>query len=227
MMLWTLIINYQIKNDIKEEGIIMYLFGDSCFETLIIKNIFQYVFIIFMLSELFIFIFNIWSTFSSSKQSSVKKIKGDKGSYFLIVIGFIAIIFLNPICRKNTPFVFPVLLFWIGAILIILGILLRVYSVFTLRNYFTLSVQVNSAQKIIQSGPYKQLRHPAYSGSLLSLIGVAICFRSLLGLLLSLLIMAIIYSYRIKIEEKILENNFPSTYSDYKNKTYKIIPFVW
>ncbi|MCB2357087.1 methyltransferase family protein [Clostridium estertheticum] len=201
----------------------MYLFGNTYFELLTIKETFQVVFIFYLISEMIIWVF----TSLISRNQSGEKQNGDKGSYFLLVTGSVSIIFLNLICRKHLPFVLPILFFWIGIFFIITGVLLRSYSVWILRNFFTLSVQVNSTQKIIQTGPYKYLRHPSYSGSILSLIGIALSFRSFEGILGTLIIIFVIYGYRIKIEETILEKNFKETYKEYKDNTSKIIPFIW
>lgn len=202
----------------------MYLFGDTYFELPIIKNVFQVVFIIFIISELLIWFF----TSFRNKNSSRDKEKGDKNSCLLLVTGVFSILFLNVTSRRYfLSFIAPIFLFWIGAISIVAGTFLRAYSVWTLGRFFTLSVQVNSKQKIIQTGPYKYLRHPAYSGSILSLIGISLCFRNIIGLIGTLVIIAIIYGYRIKVEEQMLEKIFNNSYKGYKKRTKKIIPFIW
>ncbi len=201
----------------------MYLYGNSCFEILILKNVFQVAFIFFLISEILIWIY----TFLNSVKHFGKKQKKDKGSFLVIVAGFTSIIYLNSICRKRLLLVMPVSIFWVGILFIILGVLLRVYSVWTLGKSFTLTAQVNSEQKIVQTGPYKYLRHPAYSGSILTLIGIALAFRSFIGVLGTLIIIAIIYGYRIFIEEKLLENNFGTSYEEYKKNTSRIIPHIW
>lgn len=199
----------------------MYLFGDSYFETDIFKEVFQIAFILYIMAEVFIFSF----TSKVNRENSQKK-KRDKGSCLIIISGSIAVIIFNLFCRKNDWFLIPKLAFWIGIIIIIAGIVLRLYSVITLGKYFTVTVQVNSNQKIIQTGPYKYIRHPAYSGSILSLIGITLTFRSIIGIIGTLIIIAVIYGYRIKIEEKILENNFKTSYEEYKQHTKRIIPFI-
>ncbi|KAJ52694.1 protein-S-isoprenylcysteine O-methyltransferase Ste14 [Clostridium tetanomorphum] len=201
----------------------MYLFGDTYFETLILKNTFQGVFLFFIISELLMW---IDIKFNNRKNMGSKQ-RYDKGSYFLIVLGFCSIIALNPICRRIFSNLLPIWCFWIGTIFIMLGVFLRAYSIYTLGKFFTLSVQVNSEQKIIQIGPYKYLRHPSYSGSILSLIGTSLCFRSIMGIIVTLTIIAIIYGNRIAIEEKILENSFGTIYKEYERNTSKIIPFIW
>lgn len=200
----------------------MYLFSNSYVHTLIFKEVFQIVFIMYIAAEIF-----VWSFSSRKNRKNLEKKKGDKGSCLLIVLGSTAVILLNLVCRKNDLLILPSLMFWIGNIFIITGIILRLYSVLTLGKFFTVSVQVNSKQKIIQTGPYKYIRHPSYSGSILSFIGIALVFRSFIGIIVTLIIIAVIYGYRINIEEKILESNFDTSYKQYKKHTKRIIPFIW
>nr|WP_241408013.1 isoprenylcysteine carboxylmethyltransferase family protein [Clostridium beijerinckii] len=54
-------------------------------------------------------------------------------------------------------------MFWIGCAVIIVGIILRLYSVLTLGRSFTVSVQVDLKQKIIQTGPYRYIRQRKYT----------------------------------------------------------------
>ena len=200
----------------------MYLFGVSYFETTIFKEVFQVVFILYIMAEVFIFSYT-----SLKNRKNLNKKKGDKGSCLVLVLGTITIIFLNLFCRKNYLMILPEIMFWIGCAVIIVGIILRLYSVLTLGRSFTVSVQVDLEQKIIQTGPYRYIRHPAYSGSILSLIGIALALRSIIGTIVTITIIAVIYGYRIKIEEKILENNFKTDYQEYKKNTKRIIPFIW
>lgn len=200
----------------------MYLFGDSYFETTLFKEIFQITFIIYIMADIFIFTFT-----SHQNRNNSKKRKGDKGSCLIIVAGTMVIVLLNIVCRNNDWGIMPKLIYWCGIIFIIIGVILRIYSVLTLGKAFTISVQVNSNQKIIQSGPYKYIRHPAYSGSILSLIGISLAFRSSIGVVGTLIIIASMYGYRIKIEESMLASNFKTSYLEYKKHTKRIIPFIW
>lgn len=108
-----------------------------------------------------------------------------------------------------------------------LGLFLRVYSVWILGRCFTPTVQVASGQKIVQAGPYHYIRHPAYAGTMLGIFGISVAFRSPLAILAALLILAIVYAYRIQIEEKVLEESFGPEYQEYETHTWRLIPFVW
>nr|WP_319487751.1 isoprenylcysteine carboxylmethyltransferase family protein [uncultured Caproiciproducens sp.] len=201
----------------------MYIFGDTYFQGAVLKNVFQIVFLLVITSEFLILIFTSWN----SHKNSGKKTKSDRGSMLIIMFGYWLAILMNPICIHSFPLIMPTFVFWIGVILTILGVILRVFSVWTLGKFFTLAVQVGSEQKIVQIGPYRLLRHPAYTGSILSLIGIALSFRSPWGVAVTLLIIAAVYGYRIKTEETTLEKSFGLQYQDYEKHTWRLIPYIW
>lgn len=201
----------------------MYLFGESYFQTVAIRNLFNFSFIFFIISEMLIWAFTY---FNGEKQSGKSK-KGDKDSYLMLVAGFVSIVVLNPLCRKKLNIMLPEVFAWIGSFMILAGVIIRTTSVWTLRKFFTLSVKVNSDQKIIDTGMYKYIRHPAYTGSILSLLGTSLSFTNLIGLILTIVILGSIYSYRIKVEEKIMEKSFGECYVKYEKNTWRIVPFIW
>lgn len=200
----------------------MYFFCDTYFETLLMKNIFQIILIVYFTTECLIF----WITSLLNIKGKGKK-KKDGGSCFILVAGCILSILADSLLRKYLGLPLPVFFFWIGCIVTVFGIGLRIYSVLTLKRAFTVSVQVKSDQKIIKKGPYKYIRHPAYSGSIISLIGIALCFRSLFGIIATLIIIKVIYGYRIGLEEKLLEKNFGDEYKEYEKTTWRIVPHIW
>jgi protein-S-isoprenylcysteine O-methyltransferase Ste14 len=54
------------------------------------------------------------------------------------------------------------------------GIALRQWSIRVLGRFFSTTVQVTSDQRIVTNGPYSVVRHPAYSGALLTLLGLGL-----------------------------------------------------
>jgi protein-S-isoprenylcysteine O-methyltransferase Ste14 len=63
-------------------------------------------------------------------------------------------------------------LFFIGLTLMVLGIILRQYAIRVLGRYFTREVVTRAGQPVVQNGPYKFIRHPAYTGTLLTMLGI-------------------------------------------------------
>jgi protein-S-isoprenylcysteine O-methyltransferase len=76
----------------------------------------------------------------------------------------------------------------LGELLALCGIALRAWSVATLGPFFTTAVEVQSNHRIIDSGPYRWLRHPSYTGALLTVIGVTLALASWIGCLVATLL---------------------------------------
>lgn len=71
---------------------------------------------------------------------------------------------------------------------------------------------------LVTSGLFSKSRNPIYLGGILMCIGWSVSMFSLVSFLLSL-ILIIVLSYKIRIEERYLENIFSEEYLAYKNKT--------
>ena len=113
--------------------------------------------------------------------------------------------------------------FAVGFALFVAGILLRVWAILTLGRYFTPSVQVQSGQHVVRSGPYRYVRHPSYSGMLLALFGLGIALDDWLSLLALTLVPLAGLLVRIRHEESVLREE----YGDYASSTRRLVPGVW
>ena len=114
----------------------------------------------------------------------------------------------------------------IGIILIVIGIIIRAWSVNLLGIYFTPTVQIQQKHKLITSGPYKWIRHPSYTGAFLAITSGALVLNTTIGYAIAVAAMGFCYSIRISIEEKELEKYFGNQYIEYKMRTKKMIPFI-
>jgi protein-S-isoprenylcysteine O-methyltransferase Ste14 len=93
--------------------------------------------------------------------------------------------------------------------------------------YATAIIEISKEQKIIETGPYKILRHPMYTGGLIFVLFSPLALGSYWALIPFSVSTAIALVLRIINEEKFLMTNLPG-YSEYCQKTkYRIIPFVW
>ena len=124
--------------------------------------------------------------------------------------------------RRGTSVVF-----WIGIIIIVLGLFLRYWSINILGKYFRTTVEVEESQKIVQKGPYKFIRHPSYSGIILFCIGYGLAVQNWLSLIIAISLPTIALLYRIKIEEEALVKGIGTDYEAYQKKTKKLIPGIW
>ncbi|TMF41645.1 MAG: hypothetical protein E6I32_20210, partial [Chloroflexi bacterium] len=65
-------------------------------------------------------------------------------------------------------------LFWLGILLIYAGMALRLYAIHVLGASFTTAVAVAPQQTVIETGPYRLIRHPSYTGLLITLLGLGL-----------------------------------------------------
>ena len=155
----------------------------------------------------------------------------DKGSHAVILVLAVAGILLGLLLAYKVPATTIIsgsmFFFWLGIFLLYAGIALRFYAIAVLGAFFTTSVAVASKQTVIETGPYRFIRHPSYTGFLLTWLGLGL---SLTNNWLSLLVMmgcALIgFSYRIRVEERVLQEQLGLPYQEYMRRTKRLIPFV-
>jgi protein-S-isoprenylcysteine O-methyltransferase Ste14 len=122
--------------------------------------------------------------------------------------------------------IFSLALSIIGIALISFGAIIRWISIFTLKKYFTVNLKVTKEQKIIDYGIYRYVRHPSYTGLLLSHIGLGLVFCNAISFVFITIPLFIWIIIRIKLEEKMLIETFKNQYLEYMKKTKRLIPFI-
>jgi protein-S-isoprenylcysteine O-methyltransferase len=115
----------------------------------------------------------------------------------------------------------------VGFMVFVGGVLLRWYSIFYLGRFFTVDVAIAADHQVIDSGPYRYVRHPSYAGALLAFLGLGICFGNVLSLLVIMIATTGAFIYRIKIEEAALIGALGERYVRYAARTKRLIPFVY
>ena len=118
-----------------------------------------------------------------------------------------------------------VAIFVAGLALMIGGLVLRWYSIQVLGTSFTCEVSTREGQEVVQSGPYRWVRHPSYTGGLMTVLGVLVCCVNLASPA-ALLVALAGYAYRIRVEEQALSMHLGSPYLEYMLRTKRLIPFL-
>ncbi len=116
---------------------------------------------------------------------------------------------------------------YLGLIVLFIGILTRFLIIKSLGKYFTVDVTIREGHQIKTDGVYSILRHPSYSASLLTFLGLGLFLNNWIALFIAFIPPFIAFLYRIKIEEKALIEQFGQDYIDYKKQTKKLIPFIY
>lgn len=140
------------------------------------------------------------------------------GGYFLLFSG----VPLSAISRQH--FARPLAALQVaGVVLTYLGLPLTIWSRARLGRFWSAVVALKRDHRLIQSGPYRVVRHPLYSGIILAAIGLAICvttWSSLLGAALLL----ICFERRAHKEDALLATEFGAEFEAYRQRTGRLIP---
>jgi protein-S-isoprenylcysteine O-methyltransferase Ste14 len=155
----------------------------------------------------------------------------DQGSLSLIVILWltgIAVDFLLTFLLPQAALPWKgYSVFFLGVCLMLAGIALRWYSVSVLGKYFTFDVAIHCGQSLIEAGPYRYIRHPSYSGALLTLFGFGLALGNWAGLAVALVCLGSAYAYRVPVEEAALAAALGEPYRHYVSRTWRLVPFLF
>ena len=92
--------------------------------------------------------------------------------------------------------------------------------------YLSRTVEVQEGQKVVDTGLYGIVRHPMYAVTIMLFLSMPIVLGSWISFAL-LLLYPLLIVFRIKNEEKVLEEGLGG-YSEYKKKVkYRLIPGIW
>lgn len=137
----------------------------------------------------------------------------------LVVIGFDAVRFH----WSSMPMWLSVL----GFVLFIPAFLIATWAM-AVNKFFewTVRIQVDRDQYVCRHGPYRFIRHPGYTGLIISMLGGTLILGSCWGLLLSG-ILALIIIARTALEDRALQKELPG-YREYAGTVrYRLLPFIW
>ncbi|MGB8311601.1 MAG: isoprenylcysteine carboxylmethyltransferase family protein [Halobacteriota archaeon] len=150
----------------------------------------------------------------------------DKGASLMISMSlFVSVVIAFSFALSGIAML-PSWVFYPGIVLMFLGIMVRQWSMAVLGRFFSGTVGVQKGQKVVDTGPYRLMRHPAYTGGLLILARIGLALQSWGAVLLLLLIIGPAYGYRIYVEERVLVSELSDEYVKYTKRTKRLIPYV-
>jgi protein-S-isoprenylcysteine O-methyltransferase Ste14 len=115
---------------------------------------------------------------------------------------------------------------WIGLVFATLGMGIIFWSGFTLGRLYSPDVTLQEGHHLVTDGLYRYIRHPRYLGGMIQGIGLSLLFRSWIGLVLTLVFVAIVF-FRIKDEEALMRHEFGQEWETYCKKSWRFIPGVF
>ena len=113
----------------------------------------------------------------------------------------------------------------IGVIGCIAGMAILISARQHLGRNWSQTVSAKEGHELVTSGPYRYVRHPMYAGGLVAAIGSAIVGGG--AWIFLTVILGALFLWRVGAEDKLLAQQFPNEYPEYKKRTKALIPLVW
>lgn len=117
--------------------------------------------------------------------------------------------------------------FAVGMALMVAGMAFRNWAVHVLGRFFTVTVGVEEGHTVVDSGPYRRVRHPSYTGMLAFFAGCGIALDSWWSVAAAALPVLGALVIRIRHEERMLRRELGEPYVHYSERTSRLIPGVW
>ena len=153
--------------------------------------------------------------------------RGSLAALVLLIGGGIALAFSFATMRAwaiDAPaawFVVP------GAILMVLGVALRLWAVRTLGRFFRVAVFTHDDHELIGTGPYRRLRNPSYTGTMITVTGFVLTTGNALSMIAGIGLPLIGFVLRIRIEERSLSAHFGEPYERFRSTRWALMPPIW
>ncbi len=152
----------------------------------------------------------------------------DKVFLPIVFVGFVAwlvVIGLDAVRFRWSHL--SIFLHGIGVALLLLSFYIF-YLTFRENTYLSPAVRIQKerGQKVVDTGPYRYVRHPMYAGVGVYLVGTAMMLGSWMGVIVGFLLIAAV-ARRAIFEEQTLKQELAG-YADYMTRVrYRLIPGVW
>ena len=116
--------------------------------------------------------------------------------------------------------------FWLGAAVMIAGLLFAVWARGHLGRNWSQAVTIKQGHELITTGPYAVVRHPIYTGMLAGLLGTAIALSQVRGFM-AFVIFFVMFWLKLRKEEQWMRSQFGETYATYAHQTAALVPYVF
>jgi|SRR5579871_6550732 len=112
----------------------------------------------------------------------------------------------------------------VGLIVCFVGFGIAVCARRHLGRNWGMPMTLKEGHELVTTGPYRYIRHPIYTGFLLAMLGSALAMSRIWLLPFAAMLVYSIYS--ASTEERLMRQQFPSRYDQYRQHTKRFIPFV-
>jgi protein-S-isoprenylcysteine O-methyltransferase len=188
-----------------------------------------------MLRQLFWATFGAWAAIELSlwlrDRRAVSGVREDRGSASAISLAITLAMFVAFSGPPNLPRLridaSSELLVGIGLALAWAGMAFRLWAVRTLGRYFRVTVTTQDDHRLVDTGPYRRLANPSYTGAVATLTGMGVAIGNWLSVAVLVLLPIVGFAIRIRVEEASLARRFGDEFTAYRRARWALIPFVW
>jgi len=140
----------------------------------------------------------------------------------LFVVVIVGPLLIAPLIPQNRFNISGFISLPIGILLFVLGFILTIFAFFKIGTI----PSVRKKSNLITTGVYKLVRHPIYSGTLISVLGWTILLKSIISIVYFPFLF-LLYFLGTFVEERTIIEQYGDQYLDYKKKvTKRLIPFI-
>ena len=113
----------------------------------------------------------------------------------------------------------------VGLVVTLAGMAVFVAGRQSLGRNWSQTVSAKEGHELVESGPYRYIRHPMYSGGIVAAIGCVLVAGGAFVFLLVFLVP--VFLSRVVAEDRLMARQFPTEYPGYARRTKALIPFLW
>ena len=117
--------------------------------------------------------------------------------------------------------------FVLGLVLMCAGIAIRQWAVALLGQFFTVDIRVHPDQVVVDRGPYRWVRHPSYTGMIITFVGVGLALGNWAALAVLIVVPTAGLVVRIRFEECALLAGLGEPYRHFAASRARLVPGIW
>ncbi|HEX3736037.1 MAG TPA: isoprenylcysteine carboxylmethyltransferase family protein [Solirubrobacterales bacterium] len=118
-------------------------------------------------------------------------------------------------------------IFVAGALLTAVGISFRQWAIAVLGAWFTIDVRVGVDQPVVESGPYRWVAHPSYTGMEMVFVGLGLMLGNWLSLAFLVFVPLVGLLVRIRVEERAMLAGLGEPYRRFLAGRARLVPGIW
>ncbi len=172
----------------------------------------------------------IWALFELGLAIRVRGASGRDRSFLPLTLAVVGGMALGQFVARTAGVTLPGPGWWpvaLGVAVFVSGLALRAWAVHELGRFFKFTVVVQADHQVVDTGPYRLIRHPSYTGLLMIELGLGIALGTWLSIPACLLPPLIAFAARLVTEERVLARELGEPYRAYMARTHRLVPGVW